>query len=83
MMLLGGVEGQVEERDLLPGRNDDRLKNKIPSAVEGPVIRELKPNGAYCRGYEQVHPLLRLHSIQHIMDKLHKFLVEDIKYLLL
>lgn len=40
-MLLGGVEGQVEERDLLPGRNDDRLKNKIPSAVEGPVIREL------------------------------------------
>lgn len=54
-MLLGGVEGQVEERDLLPGRNDDRLQNKIPSAVEGPVIRELKLNGACCRGYEQVH----------------------------
>lgn len=51
-MLLGGVEGQVEERDLLPGRNDDRLKNKIPSAVEGPVIRELMALAAVV--YEQV-----------------------------
>lgn len=80
------LEDQVEERDLLPGRNDDLLKKKIPSAVEGPVIRELKLNGACCRGYEQVHqvpPLSRLHSIQYITDKLHKSLVEDITYLLL
>jgi len=83
-MLLGGVEGQVERSGTYyPVEMMIGSKNKIPSAVEGPVIRELKLNGACCRGYEQVHPLPRLHSIQHIMDKLHKCVVEDIKYLLL
>lgn len=52
-MLLGGVEGQVERSGTYyPVEMMIGSKNKIPSAVEGPVIRDLMALAAVV--YEQV-----------------------------